>query len=69
MFYKKLHRDDIKAKLASYEMSLEAYTAIFRRVDARLTSRNRDEIWEHHPDAAAVDAYLLPPVPVTLQQL
>ena len=68
VFYKKLPGDDIKPKLSLYEMSLESYTAIFRKGDPRLTTRNRDEIWEHHPDAAAVDAYLLPPAPVASQK-
>jgi len=68
VFYKKLPGEDIKPKLALYEMSLEAYTAIFRKGDPRLTTRNRDEIWGHHPDAAAVDAYLLPPAPVASQK-
>ena len=65
VFYKKLPGDDIKPKLS---LSLESYTAIFRKGDPRLTTRNRDEIWEHHPDAAAVDAYLLPPAPVASQK-
>lgn len=67
LFYKKLPGDDIKARLASYDMSLEGYITIFRRVDSRLTSCNKDDIWEHHPNSAAADAYLLPPVPVASQ--
>ena len=64
VFYKKLRGDDITPKIAVYDMLLEAYTAIFRKGDPRLTNRNMDQIWEHHPYAAAVDAYLLPPAPV-----
>ena len=59
--------DDIKARLPSYDMSLEGYITIFRRADSRLTSRNKDDIWERHPDSAAVDVYLLPPVTVSSQ--
>ena len=39
-------------------MSLEAYTTNLRKGDPQLTNRNMHQIWDHHLDDAAVDAYL-----------
>lgn len=68
VFYKKLPSEDMKANLSLHEMSLEVYIAIFREEDPRLTTRNKDTIFENHPNSAELDEYMLPPAPGMLQQ-